>query len=250
MADQVRRFVDRSLLPTDFFDLNNIRDDEFFAVVPDSLISQPVATECQKLLRKMQRDCPNLLPDKPLEEGQISSPIEIDSSTFLKLTRIAIKPVAKKTIAWKKNGSEIIFLPEETVIDIQEGLILIGIVLETTQTGKQTLTVPFATGKEKRFAGTIMTTEERPRGHALLVDVWGDAVIAAAYEAVLQVISGVSAETGVDNKGQHLRAGAIIAKKGVLSIIPQAYFDFENKILAQQKTITPMSQILKERGVR
>lgn len=236
MADLIRRLVDQPIAAID----------TPFAVISAELISQPVSSACRKMLEAMQEKCPDLLPDIPLKEGQISAPIEVEAKLFLKLTKTAIKPNTKKAIIWRENGSEVRFWPDKTVVDIQEGLILIGIVLEAQETGEQTLTVPFATGTEKRFAGTVMTTDQKPRGNERLINIWGDAVIAAAYEAVLQVVSGIAAETGIDTKGQNLRVGAIIAKQGILSVIPQAYFDFENKILNQNQPVVSVSHLAQE----
>ena len=73
----------------------------------------------------------------------------------------------------------------------------------------------------------IAATENRPRGPAILVDRWGDAVIATAWQALLDVADSAASGTGTDIDGRPLRAGAIVAGSDGLTITPQAPHDFE-----------------------
>ena len=218
-------------------------------------LANKVSKECRRLLKRIRKHCPDQFPQSPLDEGEISAPIHINKKSLTTLFRLALQPVKSskngdpntepknEPIVWQLDEAQVLFYPAKTQVEITDGLILVGIVLETEQTGQATLTVAFATGRNGLLSGTVMTTEERPRGPELLVDIWGDAVIAAAYDAVLQVTNGIAAEVGNDRKGQVLRAGAIVATKEGLGVIPQAYHSFENTIRGQFQPNIPISTL-------
>jgi hypothetical protein len=203
-------------------------------------VKPDVRKKCESMLAKLRRHCPDLAPSGPLQEGQVNPPFNLPDRDIAKLTRAAMTPEnGARTILWRKAGSEVLFHPQKTRIEIRDGLIIVGIVLESVQTKVATLTVPFAVGTEQRLANTVMVTEERPRGPLLLVEIWGDTVIAAAYEAVLQVISGMATAAGSDQLGQPLKPGAVIAGKGGLTVVPQAFHALENAVRRDLRRAQP-----------
>jgi hypothetical protein len=68
----------------------------------------------------------------------------------------------------------------------------------------------------------VATTERRPRGEPVLVDRWGEAAIAAAYGALVDVIRRVAADQGRDSRGLPLVPGNIYAEPNRLFVVPQA----------------------------
>lgn len=203
-------------------------------------VRSDVRRKCEKLLAELRRRCPDLVPTAPLEQGEVNAPFNLREKDISQLTRAALMPEGEaRTILWRKAGSEILFHPRKTRTEIRNGLIIVGIVLESVETKQSVLTVPFAVGTEQRLASTVMVTEQRPRGHALLVELWGDAVIAVAYEAVLQVISGMATAAGSDQLGQPLKPGAIIASKGELTVVPQAFHAIENSVRRSLSRVQP-----------
>jgi hypothetical protein len=73
----------------------------------------------------------------------------------------------------------------------------------------------------------VAVTETHPRGPAILVDRWGDAIVACAWQALLDVADGIAAGTGRDIDGRPLRAGALVATDDGLTVHPQAPHAFE-----------------------
>ena len=55
-----------------------------------------------------------------------------------------------------------------------------------------------------------------------LVDRWGQAAIAAAWLALLDVAHGLALQSGVDTNGARLIPGAISTDGSGLTVIPQA----------------------------
>ncbi len=227
-------------------------------IITDNLANK-VSKECRRLISRLKKQCPEHFPESPLNEGEISAPIHIDKQSLTRLFRLALQPAKQLSstnknpkpnndpVIWQLDEAQVFFYPDKTKVEIADGLILVGIVLESVQTGQATLTVAFATGRNGQLSGTVMTTEEHPRGPELLVNIWGDAVIAAAYDAVLQVTNGIAAEVGNDLQGQVLRAGAIVTTKKGLGVIPQAYHSFENTIRGKFQPNIPISVLGKNK---
>ncbi len=183
---------------------------------------------CLRLLALLRRWCPDMLPPEPLPEGKVGPPIELGSKTVSTLIRDALVPEeGPKSVIWQQAGSEVVVHLDRTRVRVLDGLVLVGVTLESEETGLAELTVPFAVGTEDRLAGMITVTEEKPRGPAILVDRWGEAVIAAAWKALLDVADQLAAEAGTDETGAPLRAGALITEGDRLGIVPQARHAFE-----------------------
>lgn len=102
------------------------------------------------------------------------------------------------------------------------GTLLLGIRVECDQTGPAEVTVPFALGSGDLAAGMVMSAPRRPDGPAAVVDGWGPVLVAAAYRAVLDVVTAAAASAGVDRDGAALIPGAVTTDGKTLAILPQA----------------------------
>jgi hypothetical protein len=89
------------------------------------------------------------------------------------------------------------------------------------------MVVPFAVGTDERPAGLVAASETKPRGAEVLVDRWGEAIVATAWRALLEAATAVARARGSDLEGVPLRAGALIARGGRIAIVPQARHAFE-----------------------
>lgn len=126
-------------------------------------------------------------------------------------------------VVWHDGDAEVIFHPAEARVKVLQGIVLVGILLETVETGRSMATVPFAISlKRPPLSGMLMTSERKPRGLPLLVDRWGDSVIAVAYGAIVEAANEIAAAQGRDQANAPLIAGAIFAEPNRLNVIPQA----------------------------
>jgi hypothetical protein len=176
------------------------------------------------------------LPKKPpvrtvpvLRGGRVGPPLELKSSRVTDLVQAALHE-GPGSVVWTDGEAEVVAHLDETRVEVLDGLVLVGITLESEQTGRAEITVPFAVGTEDDLAGMVAVTERVPRGLAALVERWGDAVIAAAWEALVEVADEVSRQTGLDTEGNPLAAGALVARRGVLAVVPQARFGFQRGV--------------------
>jgi hypothetical protein len=175
-------------------------------------------------------------PPHTFEPGEVADPVTLPERTFELLLRSALAGAkGRERVVWSHRGSEVLVHLDRTRVRVLDGYVLVGIVLETAQTGVQELTVPFAVGSEKRVAGMLAVTERHPRGHRALGETWGEGVIATAWRAVLEVAGVIAALRGSDGIDQPLRAGAIVAARGEVAVVPQAKHAYETPAVPESE---------------
>jgi hypothetical protein len=189
-----------------------------------------LSPRCQKLLDDLRKQCPEV----PVSDVPAGTIIEIVSLTDEQVTTDVISLLtdnhSRNSVVWSDAESEVVVHFHETrVRTLPHGLMLIGLTLQAQETGPNpvTLTVPFALGRDNRIAGMLAVTESRPRGPTVLVDRWGDAVIATAWQALLDLAVASAASAGSDAAGRPLVPAALIVDPPRLGIVPRARFDFE-----------------------
>lgn len=160
---------------------------------------------------------------KKLKAGQVDDPIEIGSDDLIRLlVRILAPRGSPSRVLWHRADSEALVLLKRTRAAVLDGFVLVGITLQTDQTGAEELTVPISVSNTERLTGMLAATESVPRGHSALAEVWGEGVIALAWEALLKLADLVTSLVGTDVDGNPLRIGALIAEHDSLFFVPQA----------------------------
>lgn len=166
-----------------------------------------------------------------LSAGAIADKITVQPQGLDELIRAAMGAAAQQRVIWRDGDSEVLVHLDQTRTKTLDGLVLVGVTLECDETGVQEITVPFAVGSESMTAGMLGITEAEPRGHPLLVQRWGEAIVATAWKALLDVGQTLAAEAGTDEDGAALVAGALVAKPDGLQVIPQARHIFEKIVI-------------------
>jgi hypothetical protein len=82
--------------------------------------------------------------------------------------------------------------------------------------------VVFGVGAPDKPAGLIMSTVYRPSGPDVIVDAWGEALTAFAWECLLRVAVTASAAVGTDAAGASLVPALVAADRDVLLVTPMA----------------------------
>lgn len=165
-----------------------------------------------------------------LPAAAVAPPVTLQLAGLDDLLRTALGTAAQQQVVWLDGDSEVLVHLDRTRTKTLDGLILVGLTLECDETGVQEVTVPFGIGSESSTAGLLAVTEAEPRGHPLLVQRWGEAIVATAWKALLDVGQTVAAKAGTDEDGAALVAGALIAKAEGLEVIPQARHIFDKVV--------------------
>lgn len=200
--------------------------DEATRIDPDV----PLEKQCQKILALLREHCPEIVPPGPVRAGEITPPIDLKTEHLesLVLAAVGVDDKRKRNqVIWEQAGSELLIHLKRTRVAVLDGLILVGIIVESIETERSEVIVPFAVGRPERLAGMVVATEPVPRGPTAIIDRWGDALIAFAWQVLVDVINTIAARTGVDTIGAPLVPGAIVAANGTLRVIPQAQHEYE-----------------------
>jgi hypothetical protein len=191
------------------------------------LVDDAIRQACEELGHG--EGCGHGLPEKPVPPGQAAAPVTVLAATVGPLAVAALQaPYAAPDqpppahVIWQDSDGEVLVHLGQTMVRMFPGLILVALTLETDETGPGQLVVPFAVGGPNSPAGLVAVTERRPRGPVTLVDRWGQAAMAAAWQAVLDVVHGMALQSGVDAEGARLIPGAINTDGATLSVVPQA----------------------------
>lgn len=169
-------------------------------------------------------------PREPLAAGGRMTSIPIRGEALVTLTAQAARRAlgAASTsrrnteVVWSDGGDELAVDPAGVKTATTVGAISITIPVRCDQTGPATVEVTFAVGSPDRPAGLYAAAEGRPRGPAVIVDRWADALITFAWSAVLELAEGIAGSVGRDTRGQRLIPGSLVAGEEGLDIVPLA----------------------------
>jgi hypothetical protein len=134
----------------------------------------------------------------------------------------AAKARTNTEVVWSDGGDELAVDPAKIEVATTVGAIAVTVPVRCDETGPVTVEVTFAVGAPDRPAGLFAATSDRPRGPAVVVDRWADALIAFAWSAVLELASSVAGTIGRDAHGDRLIPGALVATDDGLEVVPVA----------------------------
>jgi hypothetical protein len=117
---------------------------------------------------------------------------------------------APSKVIWVEYGDEVLVHLDSLRTAVAGDSVLVSLDLETDETGRGSVVVPFAVGADPA-GGLTFVTEELPRGPEILVRRWGEAVQEAAYAALL----GLAEEHASERSG---RPGGLYVQDGALRL--------------------------------
>ena len=189
--------------------------------------SGPPSEQCKRLLAELRKNCPGLIPPDPLGAGQVGPEIPIDPKTATTLVQSALKPARGETILLRDGDNELLVEVPKIDLRFADGLVIVVIPVRCDQVRRAVIQVPFAVGSSKRRAGLIAATESAPRGPLVVVEIWGEALTALAWQALLGVSAALAAESGRDVDGAGLIPVGLGATENGLQILTMARHAFD-----------------------
>lgn len=127
-------------------------------------------------------------------------------------------------VVWTQGDSELLIHSDKTRIGLSSGVVTLRITVECEEHGKLVIPVPIGVGTKQSPSGLVMATFEDLEGPAELVVAWSDAIIAFAWEALLEIARVICSEVGNDKRGLPLVPGSIGASSNRLLLQPVARF--------------------------
>jgi hypothetical protein len=207
--------------------------------VADQIVLQGIYSRGQideKTRQVIQRNLGEILPGNIVKPGGTASERPIGAADFATLVRAAAVGAAgldpAKTseppppVLWEGAGGRLLVLLATITAATNDGIIDIVIPVTSDQTGDTTVTVTFITGTPDRPTGGLTTTEDHPRGPAVIVESWHEQLVAFAWKVVLAATAAVAGVGGSDQAGSPLIANTVYATKAGVSVVPMARHTF------------------------
>src|SRR5262249_16552416 len=125
-------------------------------------------------------------------------------------------------VIWVDHGDEVLVHLESMQIEMQEGLILVSVDMETDQTGRKPLIGSIAVGKTNDGAGLIGTTDEYPRGNGLLAARWGAVLQDAVWNSLMSLAKDAAMQTGQAARAISVTGGSLVLHAGTPLVAARA----------------------------
>lgn len=185
----------------------------------------PLSSLIAELLGALQP--PSRGETKPLPAGTLGTEIPIALQALQSLITVAASQDNPGHLLWVRDTNELLVFTSRVTVRLDDGLVLITVPVSCDQAAEAVIEVPFAVGSKEVPAGLVFATEERPRGPEVIVDVWGEALIAFAWRLMLTVATRIAAQSGVDEDGAGLVPIALAATRESLALMPMARHTFD-----------------------
>lgn len=172
-------------------------------------------------------------PRAALREGEVFETVFIDSARLAEFARAAarrgaglVRPTQRSEVVWVDGANQLAVDIGKLDVRVDEGQIHVAIAVRCDEVGSATVGVLFAVGSERSPAGLYAAASRRPGGPELVLDLWGDALVAFAWQCVLGIASGIAAATGKDARGNLLVPVELVAGGRGVGIVPMARHRF------------------------
>jgi hypothetical protein len=194
-------------------------------------LSESVAPEYAKYVARRRAEG-KLSPEARRDSGQLGDDIRLDPESAVRLMRVAalraagiFRPTKRTTIAWVDGGNQLAIVVAELDLELADGQIELVVPVRCDQV-EGSVRVTFAVGSPEDPRGLYAATERRPRGPQLVVDTWGEALVAFAWQCLLGLFTGMAAATGKDTRGNFLVPVEIAASRDGLVVVPMGRHRF------------------------
>lgn len=196
-------------------------------------MAQTVAPEFARFVEAERRAKRLPMATRKMAEGEVFEPVFIGAGQSIELMRVAsrraagfFRPTRRTEVVWVEGENELAVGITGVDVKLADGLIRVLIPVRCDQTGEARVEVLFATGSPREPAGLYAATSRRPNGPEIVVAAWGDALVAYAWQCVLDLITGIAAATGKDARGNLLVPVELAVSANGIQILPMARHRF------------------------
>jgi hypothetical protein len=173
-----------------------------------------------------------------LTAGQVGPEVPLDAQRGAALYRLVARDVAglpgepgrdAGVVVWTQGDDELAVAVDGVSVATAEGAVTVSIPVRCDEVGATTVQVRFAVGSEARPGGMIVSTDERPLGPPAVIDVWGEALTAFAWQLVLSTAARLADAAGRDADGAGLIPAALRASEQGIAVLTMARHAFDRR---------------------
>jgi len=190
-------------------------------------LKQPTGELSKKARKILHSLLPRDVALAPLKAGEPGGEVVVDRRSAIKMLRQAAQTDKSGEVLWGDGDNDLLVYTSKLGLKLDAGFITVLIPVACDQVPDAIVEVTFAVGEKVNPAGLIVATETRPRGPAVVVDVWGHALTALAWHGLLRTITVLAHESGIDEDGAGLIPVAILAEPDQLHVQTMARHSFD-----------------------
>jgi hypothetical protein len=180
-----------------------------------------------------ERRARRLPPPHAVREGEATAAVIVEARRVPELMRVAgrraagfFRPTTRTEVVWVQGENQLAVGFGGIDVKLSTGLLRVLMPVRCDQTGNATVEVMFAVGAADAPAGLYAAAAQKPTGPELIVEVWGDALVAFAWQCLLGFVAGIAGATGKDARGNVLVPIDLTAGPRELQITPMARHRF------------------------
>jgi hypothetical protein len=212
--------------------------------------------ECRDHLAFVRKNCPGLLPEGPVEPGTPVDPIPVGIQAATGLVAAAARAAAataaghRRTdpplaaVVWADGADSLLVLLDTVGVSTADGIVTVAVDVACDQTRAVTgedrsrVEVDLVVGTPQRPTG-LLAAATPPRGPSVVVDRWHDALVALAWQALLDTAATLSATAGADTDGTPLVPTRWTASPDGIAVGPQSRHPFDRRPATSRRTDRP-----------
>ena len=199
--------------------------------------SARVDDQCLALLELLRKRCPDLLPVTDVPAGTVARPVPVPADNAAALIITAMRQAVATgatgrvpppgstlpvTALWEEGADALLVEVAHCKITVRAGEVEVRVPVRCDQLPGTlgAVTVSFVVGTPERPTGMFAATGSVPEGPPIVVRRWGDALVALAWQALLDVARGIAGHAGRDADGNGLVPVALVAARTGLVVLP------------------------------
>jgi hypothetical protein len=197
------------------------------------IMADSIAPEYKRFITEQRKGNKLRQSRAQLEEGELFPQVLIDPEHATEFLRVAAKravglfrPSEHTEAVWVQGDRELAVNLIGMDLRLADGLMRVRIPVRCDQTGDVIIEVFFVVGTPEQPTGLYASTYRRPNGPRLIVDAWGETLVAFAWQCVLGMITGIAGSTGKDTRGNVLVPVELTASRDGIQILPMARYRF------------------------
>ncbi len=223
------------------------------------VLDSPLDEGCRKAIEYLREHCPELIPTR-VEPGVQTEPIPVDTKRVGALVQLAAAQAGARAaglsryaadtppaVLWRDGVDALLVLLDTVSVETGDGLVTVSVEVACDQLGRRgraRVFVDLVVGTPDRPTGMLVAAP-RPRGPLVVVDRWGDALIAFAWQAMIDTATGLGAALGRDEDDAPLLPNRWAATDAGLELGAQARHPFDAVGVGGAATLSTMRGVLR-----
>lgn len=177
-----------------------------------------------------------LLPGQVVQVGKTSAERTVNPDALQSLLPSAAiaaagldpakTPNPPPPVLWVDGANRLLVELATITASLGDGLVEMSVPVSCDQTGEVAVTITFVTGTPDKPTGGVAATEDHPRGPAVIVDNWHEALIAFAWHTLQIATSSLAGIGASDPSGRPLITNALSVTANGIGVLPQARHTF------------------------